>query len=370
MRALEKYAVLCGGGTNHRIDLASGILIKNNHISLGGGLRAVLTRALEQRKKGQRVQVEVRTTRELEEALEYGAEAILLDNMSPAQVKSPSSASGKETALDSHRSLGRHRAREHPRLRRNGRGLHQRGRADPLRQGRRYLHEHRRGAELAVYDLAALEAALAGTIFAGKLHFSPVTGSTNTDALAAARAGAPHGSVYFADEQLAGRGRGDHAGTRPPARASTSAFCCGSRLSGCTHVPLFPLAAGLAAADAIRARHRDCDVDLRWPNDLLIGQRKTGGILVEAKTEEPTWSPSPSSASASMCISAFRPRLATPATSLDLEAGRRISRQALLIALLKSLERETLAACTIDAVQRDDSGARAQASTWVRGRQR
>jgi nicotinate-nucleotide pyrophosphorylase (carboxylating) len=87
LRALEKYAVLCGGGTNHRLDLASGILIKNNHISLGGGLPAVLTRALEKRKKGQRVQVEVRSPQELEEALEYGAEAILLDNMTPKEVK-------------------------------------------------------------------------------------------------------------------------------------------------------------------------------------------------------------------------------------------------------------------------------------------
>jgi nicotinate-nucleotide pyrophosphorylase (carboxylating) len=87
LRALEKYAVLCGGGTNHRLDLASGILIKNNHITLGGGLPAVLTRALEKRKKGQRVQVEVRSPQELEEALEYGAEAILLDNMTPKEVK-------------------------------------------------------------------------------------------------------------------------------------------------------------------------------------------------------------------------------------------------------------------------------------------
>ena len=87
LRALEKYAVLCGGGINHRLDLASGILIKNNHISLGGGLPAVLTRALEKRKKGQRVQVEVRNQHELEEALEYGAEAILLDNMTPKEVK-------------------------------------------------------------------------------------------------------------------------------------------------------------------------------------------------------------------------------------------------------------------------------------------
>jgi nicotinate-nucleotide pyrophosphorylase (carboxylating) len=87
LRALEKYAVLCGGGTNHRLDLSSGILIKNNHISLGGGLRTALTNALEKRKPGNRVQVEVRTQKELEEALECGAEAILLDNMSPAQVK-------------------------------------------------------------------------------------------------------------------------------------------------------------------------------------------------------------------------------------------------------------------------------------------
>jgi len=87
LRALEKYAVLCGGGTNHRLDLASGILIKNNHISLGSGLRTALANALERRKTGQRVQVEVRNQRELEDALEGGAEAILLDNMSPAQVK-------------------------------------------------------------------------------------------------------------------------------------------------------------------------------------------------------------------------------------------------------------------------------------------
>lgn len=87
MRALEKYAVLCGGGTNHRIDLASGILIKNNHISLGGGISATLKRALEKRKQGQRIQVEVRSMRELEEALGNGAEALLLDNMTPGQVK-------------------------------------------------------------------------------------------------------------------------------------------------------------------------------------------------------------------------------------------------------------------------------------------
>jgi nicotinate-nucleotide pyrophosphorylase (carboxylating) len=87
LRALDKYAVLCGGGTNHRLDLASGILIKNNHISLGGGLRTAVKNALEKRQPGNRVQVEVRTQQELEDALELGAEAILLDNMTPEQIK-------------------------------------------------------------------------------------------------------------------------------------------------------------------------------------------------------------------------------------------------------------------------------------------
>ena len=88
LRALDKYAVLCGGGTNHRLDLSDGILIKNNHIALGGGVRNVLAKALSGRKPGQRVQIEVRNTQELEDALKYGAEAILLDNMTPDQVQS------------------------------------------------------------------------------------------------------------------------------------------------------------------------------------------------------------------------------------------------------------------------------------------
>jgi nicotinate-nucleotide pyrophosphorylase (carboxylating) len=87
LRALDKYAVCCGGGVNHRLDLQDGILIKNNHISLGGGLPVVLERALKGRKAGQIVQVEVRSQLELEQAIAGGAESILLDNMKPAVVK-------------------------------------------------------------------------------------------------------------------------------------------------------------------------------------------------------------------------------------------------------------------------------------------
>ena len=87
LRALDKYAVSCGGGINHRLDLQDGILIKNNHISLGGGLPTVLERALAGRKPGQIVQVEVRTPTELQQAIAGQADAILLDNMTPKEVK-------------------------------------------------------------------------------------------------------------------------------------------------------------------------------------------------------------------------------------------------------------------------------------------
>jgi nicotinate-nucleotide pyrophosphorylase (carboxylating) len=79
--------VRCGGGENHRLDLSDGILIKNNHISLGGGIEKVLTHAKERRKPGQTIDIEVRSREELELALDYGAESLLLDNMTPAEVK-------------------------------------------------------------------------------------------------------------------------------------------------------------------------------------------------------------------------------------------------------------------------------------------
>jgi nicotinate-nucleotide pyrophosphorylase (carboxylating) len=87
LRALDKYAVCAGGGVNHRLDLRDGILIKNNHISLGGGLPAVLAKALAGRPGKQTVQVEVRSQEELEQAIAGKAESILLDNMTPAGVK-------------------------------------------------------------------------------------------------------------------------------------------------------------------------------------------------------------------------------------------------------------------------------------------
>ena len=190
-----------------------------------------------------------------------------------------------------------------------------------------------------MYDLAALEAALAGTTFAGKLHFSSTTGSTNTDAMVAGRNGAPHGSVFFTDEQTAGRGRGNHRWQshvgeglyvsvllRPPIAVES--------------LPVVPLAAGLAAAWGIKIA-AGVDVDLRWPNDLLIGNRKCGGILVESKTEAGETAFVVIGIGINVHQRSFDPELSTPGTSLDIASGHAISRQALLIALLESLQHET-----------------------------
>jgi nicotinate-nucleotide pyrophosphorylase (carboxylating) len=86
LRILDKYAVRCGGGHNHRLDLSDGVLIKNNHIALAGGIVPVLERAVQNRRGSQPIEVEVRSLEELEQALAHGAEAILLDNMTPDQV--------------------------------------------------------------------------------------------------------------------------------------------------------------------------------------------------------------------------------------------------------------------------------------------
>ncbi len=216
-----------------------------------------------------------------------------------------------------------------------------------------------------MFDFAALDSELAGTPFAGKLHFARVTGSTNADAIAAARDGAPHGSVFFADEQTAGRGRGDHGWISVAGDGLYVSVLLRPQIAA-NRLPLLPLAAGLAAAESIRAVS-GLSVDLRWPNDLLIGPRKAGGILVEANLESKSLPHAVVGIGINVHQRVFPSGLATPATSLDLEAGKIISRQTLLVALLKSLERE--ASALADEVAAKEILARVErASTWIRGR--
>jgi nicotinate-nucleotide pyrophosphorylase (carboxylating) len=86
-RVLEKHAVAAGGCGNHRFDLGSGILIKDNHIAACGSVRAAVEAAKARAPHPLRIEVEVTNLGELDEALAAGAEVVLLDNMSPAQVE-------------------------------------------------------------------------------------------------------------------------------------------------------------------------------------------------------------------------------------------------------------------------------------------
>ncbi|TXD35907.1 carboxylating nicotinate-nucleotide diphosphorylase [Lujinxingia vulgaris] len=85
-RALDKYAVLCGGGANHRYNLASGVMIKDNHIAAAGSVAEAVRRVRLQAPHSVRVEVEIDAVERVSEALESGAEIIMLDNMSRAQM--------------------------------------------------------------------------------------------------------------------------------------------------------------------------------------------------------------------------------------------------------------------------------------------
>lgn len=82
LRVLEKYAVRVGGGTNHRFNLADGILIKDNHIVAAGGIKNAVARARKNAPHTLKIEVEIETFEQLNEALEAGADIIMLDNMS------------------------------------------------------------------------------------------------------------------------------------------------------------------------------------------------------------------------------------------------------------------------------------------------
>jgi BirA family biotin operon repressor/biotin-[acetyl-CoA-carboxylase] ligase len=216
-----------------------------------------------------------------------------------------------------------------------------------------------------MYDLPALEAKLQGTIFAGKLRFMRTTGSTNIDAMEAGRSGAPEGLVCLADEQTAGRGRSDHGWSSAPGEGLYVSVLLRPEVPA-SRLGLLPLAAGLAAAEAIRAA-AGLTADLRWPNDLLVGERKAVGILAEAHAEANGAAFAVVGMGINVHQREFPPGLSTPATSLDIEAGRRISRSALLVALLKSLERETRGLETPEAATSIPPRIE-RASSWVRGR--
>lgn len=176
-----------------------------------------------------------------------------------------------------------------------------------------------------------------GTIFDEHLHHFFKIGSTNTAAMAAAAEGAPQGSVFLAEEQLAGRGRAANSWQSP---RSTGIYC-----SVVVRPPLPPsevlvlsLAAGLAVRAAIRQVDPRVTADLKWPNDVLIGGKKVCGILTEMNAEATRVRYIVVGVGINVNRTSFPKEL--QATSLCLVTGSEWSRVEVAAALLKSLDRE------------------------------
>jgi len=223
------------------------------------------------------------------------------------------------------------------------------------------------GASIDGFDLAALDAELENTRFAGRLHFFPSIHSTNTYAMAQGDAGEPDGAVYFADEQTAGRGRGAHAWSSPPGTGLYVSVLLRPRMAP-ADVLWLSLAAGLAVHDAVK-QITSLEADLRWPNDLLFGSRKFCGILTELNAEVTRVRHLVIGIGINVHQQQFPADLRTLATSLHIETGRDWPRQDLLAALLKSLHREVTALTSSPSGAQNDVLSRLEAiSSWVRGK--
>ena len=135
LRALERYAVRAGGAHNHRDDLGAAVLIKDNHIAACGGVRTAIERARAAAPHTAKIECEVDTLDQLDEALAAGADIVLLDNMATRDRSPRPSSAPRDAPCSRRRAASPLAAREGAR---RGRGRrHQRGRADPLGASRR-----------------------------------------------------------------------------------------------------------------------------------------------------------------------------------------------------------------------------------------
>jgi BirA family transcriptional regulator, biotin operon repressor / biotin---[acetyl-CoA-carboxylase] ligase len=220
------------------------------------------------------------------------------------------------------------------------------------------------------FDLAAIDVALAATPFVGKLHHFPSIGSTNTYAMQQAQEGAEAGSVYFADEQTAGRGRGGHSWHSAAGSGLYVSVLLRPQIA-LADVLWLSLAAGLAVHRAVKET-TTLEADLRWPNDLLLGGRKFCGILTESQAEATRVRHAVVGIGINMHQGRFPDELKSLATSLRIESGKEWSRQELLIALLQSLHREILLLSSAATAQQAASEIPARIesiSSWIRNKQ-
>jgi len=179
------------------------------------------------------------------------------------------------------------------------------------------------------------------TIFGGRMRHYFKIASTNASAMQAAAAGEPEGTLFIAEEQTAGRGRGGHTWHSPRSGGIYCSFLLRPQLAPADAL-LLPLAAGLATSAAVE-QVTGLRPDLRWPNDLLLGGKKFCGILAEMNAEATRVRYAVVGIGMNVNQMRFPADLQSLATSLRLESGQEWSRLQVAAALLKSLHRECVA---------------------------
>jgi BirA family biotin operon repressor/biotin-[acetyl-CoA-carboxylase] ligase len=209
---------------------------------------------------------------------------------------------------------------------------------------------------------------LRGTIFDAHVHHFYKIGSTNTAAMAAAADGIAEGSVFLAEEQTAGRGRG--------ANSWESARSAGIYCSVVLRPPLPPsevlvmaLAAGLAVRAAIEQVDARVRPDLKWPNDVLIAGKKVCGILTEMHAEVTRVRYVVVGIGINVNQPNFPKELENEAISLRMVTGSEWSRVELAAALLKSLDQEYRLLLEETDARQSILQRFAEQSSWVRGKQ-
>jgi BirA family transcriptional regulator, biotin operon repressor / biotin---[acetyl-CoA-carboxylase] ligase len=183
-----------------------------------------------------------------------------------------------------------------------------------------------------------LAPAVKGTLFQQIQHYYKI-GSTNIAAMEAAAGGAPQGSVFVAEEQTAGRGRGAN---RWHSARSAGIYCSVVLRPNLppSDALILSLSAGLAVHAAVRAIDSRVHPDLKWPNDVLLDDKKFCGILTEMNAEATRVRHVVVGIGINVNQQKFPEDLREVATSLRIESGKEWSRVELLGALLKSLDRE------------------------------
>jgi BirA family biotin operon repressor/biotin-[acetyl-CoA-carboxylase] ligase len=206
-----------------------------------------------------------------------------------------------------------------------------------------------------------------GTIFAKQIHHYYKIGSTNTEAMQAAADGASEGSVFVAEEQLAGRGRGVNQWHSARSTGIYASVILRPAMPP-SEALVFSLAAGLAVRAAVMEIAPQLQPDLKWPNDLLLNGKKFCGVLTEMNAEATRVRHLVVGIGINVNQAKFPAELREIATSLRIETGTEWSRVELCAALLKSLDREYRGLVN-DAGARDSILRRfEQGSSSVRGR--